>query len=550
MGGQRDDTSGRRCDRRGLASRPGSIPCSASPGSTRCRLYDALAGDAVDPPHPDPPRAGRRVRRRRLRPGPGSAGRAVDDHRARARSTRSRRSPRRGRTRRRSSSWPARSTPRSTASAAASCTRRPTRAGRSRRSPRTSAGRGRPRRSRRPSPRRSAARWPGRPRPAYVEMPTDIVGAAVQRRRRPPSRCPDRVAPDPDSIVAAARLLDGARRIVIMPGAGIHRASASARAARARDPPRRARRDRRDRRRFDPRRRRLVRRVGRSPVARNGPRLFAEADAVVVVGSRLDDVGTARWTLPLPNLVHIDVDPAVIDRAYPATVGIVGDARLALRGLLDELGVGAGRSRRADPDWGIARARAMREAFDAGVAPDQRAVRDAFLAARAAHAARRDPDPRRGSPELVERLLLAGLRARRVDLAVGVGDARLRARRRPTGRPSRHPAGASSRVRRRRLPVHRDGARDDGRVRARRDGPRSTTTPRSARSPPTRCATTAGRTPRTSTTRTSSRSSGRSASRPSGSTTSPTCPPRWPARRPDPGPSVVILGAPLGQPWS
>jgi acetolactate synthase-1/2/3 large subunit len=108
--------------------------------------------------------------------------------------------------------------------------------------------------------------------------------------------------------------------------------------------------------------------------------LFASADAVLVVGSRLDDVGTARWTLPLPNLVHIDVDPAVIDRAYPATVGIVGDARLALRALLDELG---GRAREADPDWGVGRARAARDAFDAGVAPEQQAVREAFVAARA-----------------------------------------------------------------------------------------------------------------------------------------------------------------------
>ena len=221
----------------------------------------------------------------------------------------------------------------------------------------------------------------GRPRPAYVEMPTDIVGAAFTGET-PAVEMPGRVAPDPDSIVAAARLLDGSRRIVIMPGAGIHRANAS--------------RELRE----------LAIRLG-APVATavtgagsiaadddwcagsvvagrpEWTALFSEADAVVVVGSRLDDVGTARWTLPLPNLVHIDVDPAVIDRAYPATVGIVGDARLALRGLLDELGSApAGRS--ADPDWGVARARAMREAFDAGVAPDQRAVRDAFLAARAA----------------------------------------------------------------------------------------------------------------------------------------------------------------------
>ena len=191
----------------------------------------------------------------------------------------------------------------------------------------------------------------------------------------------------------------------------------------------------------------------------------------MVVGSRLDDVGTARWTLPLPNLVHIDVDPAVIDRAYPATVGIVGDARLALRGLLDELGARrAAASVGRDPDWGVARARAMREAFDAGVAPDQRAVRDAFLAARAAMPRDAILTHDAARAELVERLLLAGLRARRIDLAVGLGDARLRPRRRERRGRSRHPAGGS-------WPTCGDGgflftatrARDDGRVRPRRD---------------------------------------------------------------------------------
>jgi acetolactate synthase I/II/III large subunit len=110
--------------------------------------------------------------------------------------------------------------------------------------------------------------------------------------------------------------------------------------------------------------------------------LFDEADAVVVVGCRLDDVGTARWTLPLPNLVQIDIDPKAIGRSYPASVGIVGDARLALTALLDELGPASGGA--SEAVWGQDRARAVREASHAGVAPGQRAARDAFLAARAA----------------------------------------------------------------------------------------------------------------------------------------------------------------------
>jgi thiamine pyrophosphate-dependent acetolactate synthase large subunit-like protein len=221
----------------------------------------------------------------------------------------------------------------------------------------------------------------GRPRPAYVELPTDLLGAPLEAAA-PRVAFPGPVAPDPASIVEAARLLSRSRRVVIMPGAGVHRAGAAAEL------------------------RQLAIRLG-APVATaitgagtiaadddwsagtlvpSRPEwraLFDEADAVVVVGCRLDDVGTARWTLPLPNLIQIDVDPKAIGRSYPAAVGIAGDARLALRGLLDELGDG-GATRSAEPGWGLARARGVREAANAGVAPAQRAARDAFRAARAA----------------------------------------------------------------------------------------------------------------------------------------------------------------------
>ena len=223
----------------------------------------------------------------------------------------------------------------------------------------------------------------GRPRPAYVELPTDILGAPISSAT-PDVALPGPSAPDPDSIVAAARLLEGARRIVLMPGAGVHRAKAS-RELRALAV------------RLDAVVAPAVTGAGTIPddddrcagtVIAGRPEwteLFEAADAVVVVGSRLDDVGTARWTLPLRNLVHIDVDPAVIDRSYPAAVGVVGDARLALQGLLDELG--RDRDTRADDggdaDWGVERASVVRVAVTAGVAPDQQDVRDAFAAARA-----------------------------------------------------------------------------------------------------------------------------------------------------------------------
>ena len=219
----------------------------------------------------------------------------------------------------------------------------------------------------------------GRRQPAYVELPTDLLGLpfAGPAPTVPP---PTPVAPDPASIVAAARVLAGARKVIVLPGAGVQRAGGSGAL------------------------RRLAGLLGApvatpitgagaipadddlwaGPVVPGRPEcrtLIEEADAVLVVGCRLDDVGTARWTLPLRNVVQIDVDAAAIGRAYPVAAGIVSDARLALEGLVEELGDG-----RAAPagDWGAPRAAAARAAFIEGVAPSNRDVRDAFLAARAA----------------------------------------------------------------------------------------------------------------------------------------------------------------------
>jgi acetolactate synthase-1/2/3 large subunit len=65
---------------------------------------------------------------------------------------------------------------------------------------------------------------------------------------------------------------------------------------------------------------------------------LARADLLLVVGARLGPVETREWSLRLPKtLVHVDIDPAVIGRHYPATVGVVGDARLALEQIAEAL---------------------------------------------------------------------------------------------------------------------------------------------------------------------------------------------------------------------
>jgi thiamine pyrophosphate-dependent acetolactate synthase large subunit-like protein len=219
----------------------------------------------------------------------------------------------------------------------------------------------------------------GRRRPAYVELPTDLLLQPYDGDV-PGVEFPGPVVPDPAAVVDAAKVLSGASRVVIMPGAGVHRARASAelrRLAIRLDAPV------------------ITQITGAGAIPADDPlwagvlnpgreecrALLEAADVVLVVGCRLDDVQTARWTLPLGTVVQIDVDPAAIGRSYPVAAGIVGDARLALEGLLAELGDGPGTAASAD---GSGRARATREGTLTGVSADERKVRDAFLAARAA----------------------------------------------------------------------------------------------------------------------------------------------------------------------
>jgi len=66
--------------------------------------------------------------------------------------------------------------------------------------------------------------------------------------------------------------------------------------------------------------------------------VFEGADLLVAIGTRFQGGATRNWTLPLPMpIVHIDADPGVIGRNYPAAVAVVADARTALEALLERL---------------------------------------------------------------------------------------------------------------------------------------------------------------------------------------------------------------------
>lgn len=65
--------------------------------------------------------------------------------------------------------------------------------------------------------------------------------------------------------------------------------------------------------------------------------IISDADVVIAVGTRMSDWGWAQsYAADLPaRLVHIDVDPAQIGNFYIPDIGIIGDARVVLRQLIE-----------------------------------------------------------------------------------------------------------------------------------------------------------------------------------------------------------------------
>lgn len=165
----------------------------------------------------------------------------------------------------------------------------------------------------------------------------------------------DRPRPEAAAVEVAARLLAEARAPVVIVGGGVHGSQATAALARLID-------------------------VGQLPVAttfmgkgaidetaplslgvaanitgENGPaaahrELFANADVVLLIGTRTNENGTDAWTLTAPGAtyIHIDIAGDEVGRTYEA-VRLIGDARSAIADLADalerrELGLRQGRA--------------------------------------------------------------------------------------------------------------------------------------------------------------------------------------------------------------
>jgi acetolactate synthase-1/2/3 large subunit len=89
--------------------------------------------------------------------------------------------------------------------------------------------------------------------------------------------------------------------------------------------------------------------LGRGRVA---AQIVREADVVLLVGTRTNQMATNNWTVPDPasTIIHVDIDPRELGRNYTPAVGIVADAKLALAALADAFRAEGRRPRDARAD--------------------------------------------------------------------------------------------------------------------------------------------------------------------------------------------------------
>jgi acetolactate synthase-1/2/3 large subunit len=176
----------------------------------------------------------------------------------------------------------------------------------------------------------------GRPRPVALEIPPDVLGAQVEIDFAA-REAPERIAPEAGALRRAAEILRGAERPLIFAGGGVLGAGAwdevRALAETLQAPV-------------------IMTENGRGILSDRHPlahtsisarHLLPQADAILAVGTRLLEASV--W-IGLPAgvpVIQIDVDPEEVGRNTSPAVGIVGDAKLGLEGLIDLVGGGNAR---------------------------------------------------------------------------------------------------------------------------------------------------------------------------------------------------------------
>jgi acetolactate synthase-1/2/3 large subunit len=187
----------------------------------------------------------------------------------------------------------------------------------------------------------------GRPGPVVLLVPKDVLAEAAPAgpaRRASLGQYPlDRYAPAPGQVRQVAGLLAAARRPLVVAGGGVHASGAAPELAElqqlaflpvATTPMGKGAVDEAHPLSVGV----IGYAMGVNGASRAARPLVDGADVILLIGTRTNENGTDGWRLfpPAATYVHLDVDPAEVGRNYES-VRLVGDAKLTLRLLLDEL---------------------------------------------------------------------------------------------------------------------------------------------------------------------------------------------------------------------
>ncbi|HAT35929.1 MAG TPA: hypothetical protein DCS82_09450, partial [Rhodospirillaceae bacterium] len=162
----------------------------------------------------------------------------------------------------------------------------------------------------------------GRPRPVFLEIPTDFLNGEADFKILPPSNVTPPPA-DADQIKDAVQLLKKAKRPILWVGGGAVKAGAIAEV-------------------------KAMAEMLQSPVfCTNGSKgvlsedhplalgnlltvsetlqneVLSKGDVLLAVGTRFSQRATKQWTLSMPkDMIHCDIDPAEFGRNYTASVNV------------------------------------------------------------------------------------------------------------------------------------------------------------------------------------------------------------------------------------
>jgi acetolactate synthase I/II/III large subunit len=169
----------------------------------------------------------------------------------------------------------------------------------------------------------------GRPRPVGIEVPPDMLAARAEVELQPPLPLDGAVPLDEDAIAQAADLLAKAECPVIFVGGGALDAADEVRALAERlgAPVVSYRRGRGV----------LDDRHPLSQLLPGGHALWAKADVVLAVGTRLQLPLSAWGTDDKLTLIKVDIDRDELDRIRTPRIGLVGDAAAVLARLAQHL---------------------------------------------------------------------------------------------------------------------------------------------------------------------------------------------------------------------